>query len=260
MFVAYRLATAPNVCAEASPITKDSPITAIRKDNTEGDMTNFAERGALPKDMFADLVGNGIATADYRKGVSLFTQGEMADFVIYIQSGLVKVTAISAQGKEAIVTILSGGDYVGEKCLIGLEMRATSAVAMTDVGAFRIEKTAMTRLLHENSMISGSFVRYLLARNVSLESDLVDQLINTSEKRLARLLLKLAKFGEPGRPEPVLPPISQETLAEMVGTTRARVSHFMNKFRQLGYIEYNGILRVHSSLSNVLANDPIESS
>ena len=185
----------------------------------------------------------------------VFAQGEPADSVFYIQEGKVKVTVLSEQGKEAIVAILGAGDFCGEGCLAGQPRRMATAVAMEDCKIMRLEKAAMIRLLHDEPEFSERFMAHLLARNVRVEADLVDQLFNSSEKRLARLLLILANFGKDGRPEPVIAKISQETLAEMIGTTRLRVSFFMNRFRKMGLIEYNGQLRIHSSLLNVILHD-----
>ena len=175
--------------------------------------------------------------------------------MFYIQEGKVKVTVLSEQGKEAVVAILGAGDFVGEGCLGGQTVRMASVVAMTDCVTHRMEKAAVIRLMHDNRDFSERFTAHLLARNIRVEADLVDQLFNSSEKRLARLLLILANFGKEGKPEPIIPPISQETLAEMIGTTRSRVSFFMNKFRQLGFIDYNGHVEVHSSLLSVVLHE-----
>jgi len=167
----------------------------------------------------------------------------------------IKITVLSEQGKEAVITILQPGDFCGEGCLTGQNVRMSSGKAMTDAVVARLDKNSVIRMLHENKEFSEPFTAYLLARNIRVEADLVDQLFNSSEKRLARLLLILANFGKEGRPEPILPSISQETLAEMIGTTRSRVSFFMNKFRQLGFIDYNGHIEVHSSLLHVVLLD-----
>jgi len=199
---------------------------------------------------------NGGATAvKFRADQVLFAQGDPADSVFYIQDGKVKIAVLSEAGKEAVVAIHAPGDFCGEGCLGGQTARMASAVAMTDGVAVRIEKAAIIRLIHDNSEFSELFTAHLLARTIRVEADLVDQLFNSSEKRLARLLLILANFAKEGRPEPIIPPISQETLAEMIGTTRSRVSFFMNKFRQLGFISYNGHLEVHSSLLSVVLHD-----
>ncbi len=179
----------------------------------------------------------------------------MADSVLYIQGGKVKITVISEQGKEAVVAILGPDEFCGEGCLTGQPLRVATAVAMTECGIMRLEKEAMIRVLHDEPAFSEMFISHLLARTIRIEEDLVDQLFNSSEKRLARALLLLANFGKEGRPEPILAKVSQETLAEMIGTTRSRVSQFMNKFRKLGFIDYNGTIEVHSSLLSVVLHD-----
>jgi CRP/FNR family transcriptional regulator, cyclic AMP receptor protein len=200
--------------------------------------------------------GNGAATTiKSRKDEILVTQGDPADSVFYLQEGKVKITVLSEQGKEAVVAILTAGDFFGEGCLGGQTVRMASVVAMTDCVTLRMEKPTVIRLIHDNQEFSELFTAHLLARNIRVEADLVDQLFNSSEKRLARLLLILANFGKEGKPEPIIPPINQETLAEMIGTTRSRVNFFMNKFRQLGFIEYNGHVEVHSSLLSVVLHE-----
>src|SRR5438045_8200128 len=193
------------------------------------------------------------------KKQTIFTQGDEADGVFYIQKGKVRLTVVSKVGKEATIGILSEGNFFGEGSLAGQALRMGSAAAMTDCELLRIEKKAMMEALHREHTFSDMFMAYLLARNIRYEEDLVDQLFNSSEKRLARLLLMLAHFGKEGVPETVVPRISQETLAEMVGTTRSRVSFFMNRFRKLGFIDYaggeDGGLQVHSSLLNVVLHD-----
>jgi CRP/FNR family transcriptional regulator, cyclic AMP receptor protein len=191
----------------------------------------------------------------FLKDQVFFAQGDPADSVFYIQEGQVKVVVLSEQGKEAVIAILGPGDFCGEGCLGGQTVRISSVMAMTDGTATRIGKAAVIRMIHDNQEFSELFTAHLLARNIRVESDLVDQLFNSSEKRLARILLILANFGKEGKPEAIIPPISQETLAEMIGTTRSRVSFFMNKFRQLGFIDYNGHVEVHSSLLSVVLHD-----
>jgi CRP/FNR family transcriptional regulator, cyclic AMP receptor protein len=200
---------------------------------------------------------NGGATSiRFRKDQVLFRQGNHADSVFYIQEGRVKVAVLSEQGKEAVVATLGAGDFCGEGCLGGQAVRMASLVAMTDGVAARMEKAAVVRMIHDNQEFSELFTTHLLARNIRIEADLVDQLFNSSEKRLARLLLLLANFGKEGRPEPIIPPIKQEMLAEMIGTTRPRINFFMNKFRELGFIDYdNNSLKVHSSLLSVVLHD-----
>ena len=193
----------------------------------------------------------------FAKKQAIFAQGEVADAVFYVQEGKVRLTVVSHMGREATVGILSDGDFCGEGCLAGQALRMGSAIAMTECSVLRIDKKAMMEALHREHKLSDLFVAYLLARNIRYEEDLVDQLFNSSEKRLARILLLLAHFGKEGKPETVIPKISQETLAEMVGTTRSRVSFFMNRFRTLGFVDYDGGsgLQVHSSLLNVVLHD-----
>jgi CRP/FNR family cyclic AMP-dependent transcriptional regulator len=198
-------------------------------------------------------VGRHIST--HSKKEVIFAQGDDADAVFYIKKGKVKVTVMSGQGKEAVVALLGPREFVGEGCLIGQPKRLATASAMTEYETMRVEKREIQRVLHDEPAFSEMFVSHILTRNARVEEDLVDQLFNSTEKRLARLLLLLANFGKEGRPEPVLAKISQETLAEMIGTTRSRVSHFMNKFRELGFIDYNGHLEVHNSLLGVLLAD-----
>jgi CRP/FNR family transcriptional regulator, cyclic AMP receptor protein len=203
---------------------------------------------------FLAKVGKGRTLADYKKNQKVFSQGDLADAIFYIQTGKLKLTVVSQQGKEAVVAILGAGDFFGEGCLAGQAMRMSSAATITECSIMRLEKTSVVRLLHGEPSFSELFLRYLLSRNIRIEEDLVDQLFNSSEKRLARVLLLMANFGKEGKAEPV-PKISQETLAEIVGTTRSRVSFFMNRFRKLGFIEYNGGLEVHSSLLNIVLHD-----
>ena len=205
---------------------------------------------------FLATIGEGRKFVLVPKKQAIFAQGDPSDAVFYIQNGKVKLTVVSNDGKEATIGILSEGDFFGEGCLAGQSRRMASATALTDAAVLRIEKSAMMRVLHREHALSDMFVAYLLARNIRYEEDLVDQLFNSSEKRLARILLLLAHFGKEGTPETVVPKIGQETLAEMVGTTRSRVSFFMNRFRKLGFIDYNSEgLQVHSSLLNVVLHD-----
>jgi CRP/FNR family transcriptional regulator, cyclic AMP receptor protein len=207
-----------------------------------------------PKSFLA-RIGKGRTMSKHQKNETIFAQGDAADAVFYIQKGRVKITVVSKQGKEAVVAILTAGDFFGEGCLAGQTQRTATVTAMTDCAITRVNKAAMIDVLRNESAFSELFVTYLLGRNARVEADLVDQLFNSSEKRLARLLLLLANFGKERAPEPVIAKISQEVLAEMIGTTRSRVSFFMNKFRRLGLIEYNGSLRVHSSLLNMVLHD-----
>jgi len=204
---------------------------------------------------FLATIGIGRKAMLFPKKQNIFTQGDPADAVFYLHTGKVRLTVVSKTGKEATIGILSDGSFFGEGSLAGQALRMGSATAMTDCAVLRIEKTAMMQALHREHTVSDLFVTYLLARNIRYEEDLVDQLFNSSEKRLARVLLMLARFGKEGVPQTVVPKISQETLAEMVGTTRSRVSFFMNRFRKLGFIHYNGGLQVHSSLLHIVLHD-----
>ena len=207
--------------------------------------------------VFLETAAKGRVVATHQTKQIIFAQGDAADSVIYIKSGKVKMTVVSQHGKEAVVAILGADEFLGEGCLIGQPKRLATAMAMTECVIMRVEKTEIMRVLHDEPTFSQMFVSHILTRNARVEEDLVDQLFNSTEKRLARVLLLLANFGKEGRPEPIIAKISQETLAEMIGTTRSRVSHFMNKFRDLGFINYNGHLEVHSSLlSVVLADSP----
>jgi CRP/FNR family cyclic AMP-dependent transcriptional regulator len=208
-----------------------------------------------PKTFLSTLDG-GRKIATFAKKETIFSQGNSSDAVFYIQEGKVKLTVVSKIGKEATIGILNEGAFFGEGCLTGQPIRLCSATAMTDCSVMRIEKKAMIEVLHREHAFSDLFVAYLLARNIRYEEDLVDQLFNSSEKRLARILLLLAHFGKEGQPETVIPKISQETLAEMIGTTRSRVSFFMNRFRKLGFVDYDESgFQVHSSLLNVVLHD-----
>lgn len=197
---------------------------------------------------FLAKADGGLTIIKYAKGQAVFAQGDPADAVFYIREGRVKMSVISAQGKEAVVAFLKAGDFIGEGCLTGRPRRVSTARVLEDSVITRVDKATMVRVLLEEPKFSEKFTAHLLARTVRVEEDLVDQLFNSSEKRLARALLLLANFGKDGKREPVIAKVSQETLADMIGTTRSRVSHFMNRFRELGYIEYNGDLEVHSSL------------
>jgi CRP/FNR family cyclic AMP-dependent transcriptional regulator len=204
---------------------------------------------------FLATIGQGRKRMPVPRRHSIFTQGDRADAVFYIQTGKVRLTVVSKAGKEATIGILTEGNFFGEGALAGQTVRMGSAAAMTDCELLRVDKQAMMEALHREHTFSDMFVAYLLARNIRYEEDLVDHLFNSSEKRLARVLLLLARFGKEGVPETVVPKISQETLAEMIGTTRSRVSFFMNRFRKMGFIHYNGGLQVHSSLLNVVLHD-----
>jgi len=207
---------------------------------------------------FLAKVGEGRSIERYGKGQTVFSQGDPSDAVFYIQKGKAKVTVVSEQGKEAVVAILGPNDFFGEGCLAGQTQRIATAMAMTESVIMRLEKSAVVDVIHREPAFSEMFIAHLLGRTIRVEADLIDQLFNSSEKRLARLLLLLANFGKEGKPEPIIAKISQETLAEMIGTTRSRVSFFMNKFRKLGFIDYNGGIHVHSSLLNVVLHEQPE--
>jgi len=206
--------------------------------------------------IFLSTIDGGRKIATFSKKQTIFVQGDPSDAVFYIQKGKVRLTVVSKTGKEATIGILNVGDFFGEGCLAGQPMRLCSATAMTDGSLMRIDKQSMIEVLHQEHAFSDMFVAYLLTRNIRYEEDLVDQLFNSSEKRLARMLLLLAHFGKDGVPQTVIPKMSQEALAEMIGTTRSRVSFFMNRFRKLGFVEYDGSgMQVHSSLLNVVLHD-----
>jgi CRP/FNR family transcriptional regulator, cyclic AMP receptor protein len=207
-----------------------------------------------PKKFLANI-GDGRSESRLAKDQVVFAQGDPADAVFYIQKGKVKVSVVSEQGKEAVVAILDAKEFFGEGCLAGQSRRISSVVTMTDAVIIRLEKPAVVRVIHQDPVFAEVFISHLLGRNIRVEADLVDQLFNSSEKRLARLLLLLANFGNADEPEPLIAKISQETLAEMIGTTRSRVSFFMNKFRKLGFISYNGGIEVHRSLLNVVLHE-----
>ncbi|MGA2135152.1 MAG: Crp/Fnr family transcriptional regulator [Bryobacteraceae bacterium] len=204
---------------------------------------------------FLESAGDNRTVLRCRKKKVLFSQGDPADAIFYVQKGRVKLTVISKHGKEAIIGILGAGDFFGEGCLAGQAVRMSTAAALAECSILRLERADIVRLLHDERSFAEVFLRYLLTRNVRIEEDLIDQLFNSSEKRLARVLLLLANFGKEAKPEPVVSKVSQETLAAMIGTTRSRVNFFMNRFRKLGFIEYNGVLKVNSSLLTVVLHD-----
>src|SRR5438034_6448056 len=224
-----------------------SPVVAAKK------------RSKFDPQTFLSTIDGGRKIAAFPKKQPIFVQGDPSDAVFYIQKGKVKLTVVSTIGKEATIGILNEGDFFGEGCLTGQAIRLCCATAMTDCSVMRIDKNAMVTVLHREHAFFDMFVAYLLTRNIRYEEDLVDQLFNSSEKRLARILLLLAHFGKDGKPETLIPKMSQETIAEMIGTTRSRVSFFMNSFRKLGFIHYaggeDGGLQVHSSLLNVVLHD-----
>ena len=204
---------------------------------------------------FLSSVDGGRSMRTYGDGEIIFAQGDPCDAVFHLKAGRCKITVVSEQGKEAVIAIHVDGDFFGEGCLMGQSLRLATATALGNCEVLRIQKSAMQRVLVKEQKFSEFFMKHLLKRQARVEADLIDQLFNSSEKRLARVLLLMANFGKEGKPEPVIAKLSQETLAEMIGTTRSRVSGFMNKFRKLGFIEYNGELKVHNSLLNVILND-----
>jgi CRP/FNR family cyclic AMP-dependent transcriptional regulator len=217
-------------------------------------MTPKAKPIFNPKSFLAK-VGKGKTHTDYSKDQKVFSQGDAAQAIFYLQKGKVKLTVVSKQGKEAVIAILGARDFFGEGCLAGQPLRMSTVTTLSDCSIVRIDKADTVRVLHDEPAFSEMFLHYLLSRNIRIEEDLVDHLFNSSEKRLARVLLLLANFGKEGKPETVIPKMSQETLAEIIGATRSRVSFFMNKFRKMGFIAYNGHLEVHSSLLNVVLHD-----
>ena len=238
-------------------IARQTPIgpTLHTERNAIGPSVAIKKSRDFDPHAFLATIGEGRKSVLFQRKQGIFAQGDAADAVFYIQTGKVKLGVVSKTGKEATIGILGDGDFFGEGSLAGQALRMGSATAITDCAVLRIDKKAMMEALHREHGFSDMFVAYLLARNIRYEEDLVDQLFNSSEKRLARILLLLAHFGKEGIPETVVPKISQETLAEMIGTTRSRVSFFMNRFRELGFIHYNGGLQVHSSLLNVVLHD-----
>jgi CRP/FNR family cyclic AMP-dependent transcriptional regulator len=218
-------------------------------------MPKNQKAAAFDAHAFLEAMGRGRTVSKHQQHDVVFSQGDRADSVYYVRTGKVKLSVTSASGKEAVIGVLGDGDFFGEGSLISQPVRLATATALADSTLDRIDKSKMLRVLHDEPKFSDRFTAHLLTRNSRVEADLVDQLMNSSEKRLARTLLLLANFGKEGRPEPITTKISQETLAEMVGTTRPRISFFMNKFRKLGFIDYNGTLRVHSSLLSVLLRD-----
>ena len=247
----------PRESKGSTKIARPRPIDRISQRTRNSARPRRASKNGREFDPHAFLatIGEGRKAMLFPKKHIIFAQGDPAEAVFYLQTGKVRLTVVSKTGKEATIGILSDGSFFGEGSLAGQVLRMGSATAMTDCAALRIDRKAMVDALHREHTLSDLFVAYLLARNIRYEEDLVDQLFNSSEKRLARVLLMLAHFGKEGVPETVVPKISQETLAEMVGTTRSRVSFFMNRFRKLGFIHYNGGLQVHSSLLNVVLHD-----
>jgi CRP/FNR family transcriptional regulator, cyclic AMP receptor protein len=214
-----------------------------------------AQNGASDSESIIARIDGGRSEAKYQRDQLVYSQGDPADGVFYIQSGRVKITVVSEEGKEAVVAILPAGNFCGEECLTGHTLRISTAKALTECALIRMAKASIVRALHHDQQFAELFTTYLITRNIKVQEDLVDQLLNSTEKRLARLLLILANYGKEDRPEPIVPKISQETLAEMIGTSRTHVNFFMNKFRQLGLIEYNGDIKVNRSLLNMLLHE-----
>jgi CRP/FNR family transcriptional regulator, cyclic AMP receptor protein len=213
------------------------------------------EKGNFDAQVFLDTAGVARRMKEFNKAEAIYSQGDAATNVFYLQKGIVRLSVVSEGGKEAVVATLGPGDFFGEGCLAGQSIRMGTALAISPVTALLIEKEEMFRILHEQQALSDKFIAFMLARNIRIEEDLVDQLFNSSEKRLARTLLLLARYGKDDSPHAVLPAISQETLAEMIGTTRSRVNFFMNKFRKLGFIKYNGVLQINTSLLSVVLHE-----
>jgi CRP/FNR family transcriptional regulator, cyclic AMP receptor protein len=227
--------------------TRKEAILMAEQENDTFDPTAFLAHAGL-----------GRRIVQLKAGEAFFSQGSAADAIFYLQKGRAKLSVVSTAGKEATITLLSAGDFVGEESIAGaVGLRLTTATAITACTALKIERSEMIRVMHEEHSFSDLFLAFLLARSMRTQADLVDQLFNSSEKRLARILLLMAEFGKPGEPEMLIPPITQETLADMIGTTRSRVSFFMNRFRKLGFVEYNGRIRVHKSLLNVVLHDHV---
>jgi CRP/FNR family cyclic AMP-dependent transcriptional regulator len=223
--------------------------------NGSGKPAKLAETSKFDAKAFLSSVGLGRTIVKYQPKKIIFQQGDPADAVFYIQAGKIELSVVSQRGKERVIAMLSAGDFFGEGCLAGQPLHMASAIALAESTIFRIEKQTMIRVLRDEPALSEMFMGFLLSRNIQFEADLVDQLFNSSERRLARLLLLLANFGKEGALESVIPPISQDLLAARVGTTRSRINFFMNKFRKLGLIEYNGHLKVHSALLNLVVHD-----
>lgn len=239
----------------SKPTPKSAPSNGRIQELTNKSNGVPREPVAFHPNLLLPKVGTGKTTHQYLDKQAIFSQGDPADAVFYIGKGKVKLTVVSKRGKEAVIAILQQGDFFGEGCLSAQPLRISTATAIQQTTILRLEKTAMVSLLRKEPDFAEMFIAYLLSHNIRIEEDLVDQLFNSSEKRLARLLMLLAHYGKDSKPETVIPKISQETLAEMIGTTRSRVSHFMNKFRKLGFIDYNGTLHVHSALLTVVLRD-----
>jgi CRP/FNR family transcriptional regulator, cyclic AMP receptor protein len=230
-------------------------MSRIAKSSKAKSRIKLKEKHVFDAQAFLDSAGVARKVAEYRRSQKIYSQGDPATSVIYIQKGGVKLSVVNEAGKEAVVAILGPGDFFGEGCLAGQSVCMGTAMAITPTTALTIGKNEMVRVLHEEHELSDRFISYMLGRNIRIEEDLVDQLFNSSEKRLARTLLLLARYGKQGQPEKMIPKVSQEMLAEMIGTTRSRVNFFMNKFRKMGFIHYNGGLQVHNSLLSVVLHE-----
>jgi CRP/FNR family cyclic AMP-dependent transcriptional regulator len=251
----FPISCTPRASQQVKVLQNLGNMTAFQRPANESAVLAKPVKGMFDPKAFLAKVGVGKSISKFVKGHNVFVQGDVADAVFYIQKGKIKLTVVSDQGKEAVVGILEPGQFFGEGCLNGHPLRIATTTAMEDCTITRISKTAMIAALEDKPKFSQLFMAYLLARNSRIEEDLIDQLFNSSEKRLARLLLLLANFGKEASPQPIGVNISQETLAEMIGATRSRVSFFMNKFRKLGFISYNGKIEVHSSLLNAVLID-----
>ena len=257
----------PARAQDFSPAERVPPVNSVRsKKSLTGKITKSAGLQTLKPQLIGDTgfdakdflarAGFGKKILNLKKSETAFVQGDASDAVFYVQKGKLRVTVTSTNGKEATITLVGEGEFLGEDCMASAHpLRLSTATAMTECALLRISKAEMVRVLHQEHALSDMFVSFLLARNARVQADLVDQLFNSSEKRLARILLLLAQFGKESKPETVVPKISQEMLAEMIGTTRSRVSFFMNRFRKLGFIEYNGEIRVHNSLLNIFLRE-----
>jgi CRP/FNR family cyclic AMP-dependent transcriptional regulator len=230
-------------------------MKAIASSNSTKFPINLKQRGTFDAQVFLDSAGVARKVVQCRKSEKIYSQGDAAASVMYIQKGGIKLSVVNQVGKEAVVAMLGPGDFFGEGCLAGQQIRMGTATAITPTAILVIEKSEMTRVLHAEHALSDRFMAYVLSRNIRIEEDLIDQLFNSSEKRLARTLLLLARYGKESQPEKMLPKVSQEMLAEMIGTTRSRVNFFMNRFKKLGFIQYDGGLQVHSSLLSVVLHD-----
>ena len=227
----------------------------IMNSKTRKPSSTSNQKGGFDAQAFLDTAGVARRVKEFNKAEVVYAQGDVATNVIYLQKGIIRLSVVSEGGKEAVVATLGSGDFFGEGCLAGQTVRMGTATTISLVTALLIEKNEMFRILHEQPALSDRFIAFMLARNIRIEEDLIDQLFNSSEKRLARTLLLLARYGKDDSPHAVLPAISQETLAEMIGTTRSRVNFFMNKFRKLGFIKYNGGLQINTSLLSVVLHE-----